>query len=320
MTERFAVLNPSLCVIPTSQSTFLDSLPGWDRPDAGQTPDEDSEHDDAQSVLPQTQPHVPAAYLEECCELHQAAKSASVGNLGSSLPVSPSRTVDQEANGDLSLKLESEHTACVSSPDAFSPLQFNLTQQLDMSDSMPEGEACMTPSADTKGHGAAGLQINLNQMQRLSNSTHTSVSGLDAGNAPDRSAQPGSARHMQNRALGGFLTPLGKLAGMFGWAPGKSAEHFNAMPISGGPPMANTNKDRDGHRQPDQARSADSSSAAEPSEGGRPVITKELSCMATSDAVCVNQQHGFRQAGSYSKARTNACQRFFAAAGNNKQQ
>jgi len=86
-------------------------------------------------------------------------------------------------------------------------------------------------------------------MQRLSNSTHTSVSGLDAGNAPDRSAQPGSARHMQNRALGGFLTPLGKLAGMFGWAPGKSAEHFNAMPMPGGPPMANTNKDRDGHRQ-----------------------------------------------------------------------
>ena len=54
---------------------------------------------------------------------------------------------------------------------------------------------------------------------------------------------------MQSRALGGFLTPLGKLAGMLGWAPGKSAEHFNAMAMSGGPPMANTNKDRDGHRQ-----------------------------------------------------------------------
>jgi len=86
-------------------------------------------------------------------------------------------------------------------------------------------------------------------MQRLSNSTHTPVSGLDAANAPDRAAQPGSAHHMQNRALGGFLTPLGKLAGMFGWAPGKSAEHFNAMPMSGGRPTANTNKDRDGHRQ-----------------------------------------------------------------------
>ena len=84
-------------------------------------------------------------------------------------------------------------------------------------------------------------------MQQLSNSTHTSVS--DAANAPGRAAQPGSAHHMQNRALGGFLTPLGKLAGMFGWAPGKSAEHFNAMPMSGGPPMANTNKGRDGHRQ-----------------------------------------------------------------------
>ncbi len=86
-------------------------------------------------------------------------------------------------------------------------------------------------------------------MQRLSNSTHPPVSGLDAANAPDRAAQPGSAHHMQDRALGGFLTPLGKLAGMFGWAPGKSAEHFNAMPMPGGPPMANTNKDRDGHRQ-----------------------------------------------------------------------
>ena len=86
-------------------------------------------------------------------------------------------------------------------------------------------------------------------MQRLSNSKHTSVSGLDAANAPDRAAQPGSAHHMQYRALGGFLTPLGKLAGMFGWAPGKSAEHFSAMPMSGGPPMANTNEDRDGHRQ-----------------------------------------------------------------------
>jgi len=91
------------------------------------------------------------------------------------------------------------------------------------------------------------LQFNLSQMQQLSNSTHTSVS--DAANAPGRAAQPGSAHHMQNRALGGFLTPLGKLAGMFGWAPGKSAEHFNAMPMSGGPPMANTNKGRDGHRQ-----------------------------------------------------------------------
>ena len=39
----------------------------------------------------------------------------------------------------------------------------------------------------------------------------------------------------------------------------------------------------------DQVRSADSSSAAETSEGGIPVITKELSCMATSDAVCANQ-------------------------------
>ncbi len=86
-------------------------------------------------------------------------------------------------------------------------------------------------------------------MQRLSNSTHTSVSGLDAANAPDTAAQIGSAHHMQNRALGSFLTPLGKLAGMFGWAPGKSAEHFTAMPMSQGPPMANTNKDRDGHRQ-----------------------------------------------------------------------
>lgn len=35
---------------------------------------------------------------------------------------------------------------------------------------------------------------------------------------------------MQNRGLSGFLTPLGKLAGMFGWTPGKSAEHLNAVP------------------------------------------------------------------------------------------
>ncbi|DBA67223.1 TPA: hypothetical protein ACH3X2_001533 [Trebouxia sp. C0005] len=86
-------------------------------------------------------------------------------------------------------------------------------------------------------------------MQRLSDSTHTSASGLDAANAPDRAAQAGSAHHIQSRALGGFLSPLGKLAGMFGWAPGKSAEHFNAMPMSGGPPMASTYKDKDGHRQ-----------------------------------------------------------------------
>lgn len=89
----------------------------------------------------------------------------------------------------------------------------------------------------------------MNQIQRLSNSTYTSVSGLGAANASDRAAQPGNAHHMQNRALSGFLTPLGKLAGMFGWAPGKSAEHFHAMPVSGGPPRANTNRDRDGHSQ-----------------------------------------------------------------------
>ncbi|KAL0026510.1 hypothetical protein WJX77_003979 [Trebouxia sp. C0004] len=252
MTERFTALDPSLCEIPMSQSAFLDSLPGWETPDAGQCPDgrnEDSEHDDAQSVLPQTQPHVPAACPEGCFEQQQAANSASVGKLGSPLPVSPSRTVDQEASVDLSLKLESEYTACNSSPDDFSPLQLSLTQQLDMSDSMREGEACMTPSADAKGHGAAGLQINLNQIQQLSNSLHTSVSGLDAANASDMAAQPGSAHHMQNRSLGGFLSPLGKLAGMFGWAPGKSAEHFNAMPVSGVPPVANSNRDRDGHSQ-----------------------------------------------------------------------
>ncbi|KAL0031726.1 hypothetical protein WJX79_003318 [Trebouxia sp. C0005] len=197
MTERFAVLDPSLCVIPMSQSTFLDSLPGWERPGVEQTPDENSEHDDAQSVLPHTQPHVPAAYLEGCCEQQQAANSASMGTLSSSLPLSPSRSMDQEASGDLSLNRESEHTACVSSPGAFSPLQLNLTQQLDMSDSVPEEEACMTPSADAKGHGAAGFE--------------------------------------------------------------------------------------------NQTRSADNISAAEPSEGGIPVITKELSCMATSDAICANQ-------------------------------
>ncbi|DBB06661.1 TPA: hypothetical protein ACH3X1_012173 [Trebouxia sp. C0004] len=293
---------------PTSSFTFA----GWETPDAGQCPDgrnEDSEHDDAQSVLPQTQPHVPAACPEGCFEQQQAANSASVGKLGSPLPVSPSRTVDQEASVDLSLKLESEYTACNSSPDDFSPLQLSLTQQLDMSDSMREGEACMTPSADAKGHGAAGLQINLNQIQQLSNSLHTSVSGLDAANASDMAAQPGSAHHMQNRSLGGFLSPLGKLAGMFGWAPGKSAEHFNAMPVSGVPPVANSNRDRDGHSQSDEARSANSSSAAEPSEGGRPVITKELSSMATSDAIYVRQKHGFKHAGDYDKARTkiNAC-------------
>lgn len=53
---------------------------------------------------------------------------------------------------------------------------------------------------------------------------------IDAASSPHALTEAGHAHHMQNRGLSGFLTPLGRLAGMFGWTPSKCTERLSSMP------------------------------------------------------------------------------------------
>ena len=85
------------------------------------------------------------------------------------------------------------------------------------------------------------MQVRPDQDQQLSASRFTSASTSGADCAPSTAAEPGGA---QASGLKGFLTPLGRLAGMFGWTPGTSVEHMSALPLPGGVTTAGADVDR----------------------------------------------------------------------------
>ena len=85
------------------------------------------------------------------------------------------------------------------------------------------------------------MQVRPDQDQQLLESYPTSASTSGALSAPSTATEPGGA---QASGLKGFLTPLGRLAGMFGWTPGTSVEHMSALPLPGGVTTAGADVDR----------------------------------------------------------------------------
>lgn len=156
-----------------------------------------------------------SVYSVSClCYRQQYPQSAQLQS-GSIQPISsPTLQLDltQQDTGQLALECAAQDHRCLSSRIQGAGLPAEGTRHSESGPELPtssSGQHASTASQPVCSDGPA------NSSQCLPRrSTHQQQS-------PSHEASSLGGDQLQPRALSGFLTPLGKLAGMFGWAPGK---------------------------------------------------------------------------------------------------